>query len=96
VAAVGCGLNFVAESVRARAPGDTPRQLASGRFHTRHPLLRPAAWRQLVSDHGEAGRLLRARLFDLYSLGQLAQQLPGMASRLLVRGKAPPRQLATP
>jgi biotin carboxylase len=96
VAAVGCGLNFVAESVRPCPPGEGPRQLTSGRFHTRHPLLRPAAWRQLCSDNGEAGRLLRARLFDLYSLGQLAQEMPGMASRLLVRGKAPLRRLAMP
>ena len=96
VAAVGCGLNFVAESVRPCLPGEAPRQLTSGRFHTRHPLLRPAAWHQLFSDKGEAGRLLRARLFDLYSLGQLAQQMPGMASRVLVRSKAPPRRLATP
>jgi predicted ATP-grasp superfamily ATP-dependent carboligase len=95
-AAVGCGLNFVAESVRPCLPGEAPRQLTSGRFHTRHPLLLPAAWRQLATDHGEAGRLLRARLFDLYSLGQLAQEMPGMASRFLVRGKGPLRQLATP
>lgn len=88
VAAVGCGLNFVAESIQPRSPGEGPRQLTSGRFHTRHPLLRPSVWRQLFSDSGQAGRLLRARLFDLYSLGQLAQEMPGMTSRAVLRSTA--------
>jgi biotin carboxylase len=87
-AAVGCGLNFVAESVKPSAPGAAPRRLTAGRFQTRHPLLRPSAWWQLLADRGETGRLLRARLFDLYSLGQFAQEVPEMASRRLLRGKA--------
>ena len=95
-AAVGCGLNFVAESVNPAKPGDGPRRLTSGRFHTRHPLLRPSAWRQLFSDSGQTGRLLRARLFDPYSLGQLARELPGMALRYLVRRKASLRPLPRP
>ncbi|WP_328700302.1 ATP-grasp domain-containing protein [Caenimonas soli] len=96
VAAVGCGLNFVAESVKPPGPQERPRRLTSGRFHTRHPLLRPSAWRPLFSDSGETGRLLRARLFDPYSLGQLAREMPGMASRFLDRSKVPLRPLATP
>jgi hypothetical protein len=88
-AAVACGLNFVAESVRPCEAAQGPRRLTSGRFHNRHPLLRPSAWWQLLSDPGEAGRLLRTRLFDPYSLGQLAHEVPGMASRWLVRSNAP-------
>lgn len=87
-AAVGCGLNFLAESVQQSPVGDGPRRLTSGRFHTRHPLLRPSAWWQVFFDHEETGRLLRARLFDLYSLGQLAREMPAMASRCLSRGRA--------
>jgi biotin carboxylase len=95
-AAVGCGLNFVAESVRESATADAPRRLTSGRFLTRHPLLTPSAWGQAFSDRGETGRLLRARLFDLYSLGQLAQEVPGIASRFALRGKAWLQPLPTP
>jgi predicted ATP-grasp superfamily ATP-dependent carboligase len=95
-AAVGCGLNFVAESVKPSAPGDAPRRLTSGRFRTRHPLLTPSEWVHVFSDSGETGRLLRARLFDLYSLGQLAQELPGMAWRSTLRAKASLRPLAMP
>lgn len=86
-APVGCGLNFLAESIQPSRSADGPRRLTSGSYQTRHPLLTPAKWRQLCSDRGEAGRLLRARLFDLYSLGQLAQEVPWMAWRCALRSK---------
>ena len=89
-APVGCGLNFLAESLQPCGPLELPRCLASGRFQTRHPLLTPGVWRQLCVDHGATGRLLRARLFDLYGLAQLAQEVPAMAWRIALRGKRSP------
>ncbi len=86
-APVGCGLNFLAESLRPCQPEDGPRCLTAGCFQTRHPLLTPAVWRQLRADRGAPGRLLRARMFDVYGLGQLAQEVPGMAWRVALRGK---------
>jgi predicted ATP-grasp superfamily ATP-dependent carboligase len=84
-ASAGCGLNFLAESVKQSGCGDGPRGLTSGRYDTRHPLLVPSAWWRIVSDPSATGRLLRARLFDVYSLGRLAQEIPGMASRRVRR-----------
>ncbi|HXE46967.1 MAG TPA: ATP-grasp domain-containing protein [Ramlibacter sp.] len=85
-AAAACGLNFLAESVKQSSGGDSPRRLTSGRYDTRHPLLVPSAWWRIASDPSASGRLLRARLFDVYSLGRLAQEIPAMASRRVRRG----------
>jgi predicted ATP-grasp superfamily ATP-dependent carboligase len=84
-ASAACGLNFLAESVKEHPPADTPRRLTSGRYNMRHPLLTPSAWRRVASDASATGRLLRARLFDLYSLDQLVQELPSMTSRWVRR-----------
>jgi predicted ATP-grasp superfamily ATP-dependent carboligase len=43
-ASAGCGLNFLAESVKQTAPEAGPRRITSGRYNTRHPLLTPSAW----------------------------------------------------
>jgi len=80
-ATVACGLNFIGAGIAPAQAGEAPRRLASGRFYTRHPLLRPASWWQAVSDRGPLGRLQRARLFDPYSLGQFAREVPQMAAR---------------
>ena len=88
-ASAGCGLNFLAASVEQAACGDSPRRLTSGCYNTRHPLLVPSSWRRIASDPGPAGRLLRSRLFDLYSLGQLAREIPGMTARWVRRGDRP-------
>ena len=80
-ATVACGLNFIGEGLSPARPGEAPRRLASGRFSTRHPLLRPASWWEALSDSGPRGRLQRARLFDPYLLGQLVREVPQMAGR---------------
>lgn len=89
-APVACGLNFLAESIQPCEPEVGPRCLTSGRFQTRHPLLTPGVWRQLHADRGATGRLLRARLFDVYSLGQLVQEVPAMARRFAARARRSP------
>lgn len=83
-ASVWCGLNFVAESIQQPARAGSPPRLTSGRSYNRHPLVRPSAWRGLA-DSGERGRLLRAWMFDGYTLGKLVQELPEMAVRAVKR-----------
>ena len=78
---VACGLNFADESLKRSEPTGLPRRLISGRFYSRHPLLKPSSWGRLVFDRTEKGRLLRARTFDLYSLGELILDLPAMLMR---------------
>lgn len=74
-ASVGCGLNFVAESI-APAPRSTPvRMLTSGTFYLRHPIARPSSWKHLIADSGAHGRLLRARMSDLELLGDFTRSL---------------------
>ncbi len=78
---VACGLNFAAESVKRTEPTDVPRRLSAGRFYARHPLLKPSSWWRLVSDPTESGRMLRARAFDLYGLGELVRHLLAMIGK---------------
>lgn len=74
-ASVGCGLNFVAESI-SPAPHAAPvRMLTSGAFYLRHPLARPSMWMQMISDPGARGRLLRAHMSDLHMLGDFTRSL---------------------
>lgn len=80
-ASVWCGLNFVAESIMPAPAGKGVRQLTDGTAFTRHPLIRPSAWSQLVVDRSERGRLLRAMAFDPPALGAFARDLPGNAWR---------------
>lgn len=80
-ASVWCGLNFVAESIVMGTGPKTVRQLTAGTAFTRHPLIRPASWRPLISDSGERGRLLRAMAFDPPALGEFARSLPVNAWR---------------
>jgi predicted ATP-grasp superfamily ATP-dependent carboligase len=79
---VYCGLNFAEASLQAEAAGAAePLRLNSGRYHVRHPLFRPSCWGMLL-DRGPRGRLLRARTFDLYALGELLGQVPDILKRL--------------
>ena len=82
---VYCGLNFAEASLQAKATGTEPLRLNSGRYHLRHPLFRPSCWGTLLLDRGPRGRLLRARTFDLYALGELIGQVPAMLKRLADR-----------
>jgi biotin carboxylase len=78
VSAVDCGLNFAAESIRLSEVSGVPRRLSAGRFDGKHPLLIPSSWWRLVSDRTARGRLLRARAFDLFGLGELVRDIPRM------------------
>jgi hypothetical protein len=83
---VYCGLNFAEASLKAKAAGTAePLRLNSGRYHLRHPLFRPSCWGKLLLDRGPRGRLLRARTFDLYALGELLGQVPAILQRLCKR-----------
>ncbi len=82
---VDCGLNFAAECLKPTEPCLVPLRLTSGRSYTRHPILRPSSWWQLISDRTERGRLLRAKAFDLYSLGQLMMDVPAILKRAVKR-----------
>jgi carbamoylphosphate synthase large subunit len=82
---VYCGLNFAEASLQAVAKGTEPLRLNSGRYHLRHPLFRPSCWGTLLLDRGPRGRLLRARTFDLYALGELIGQVPAMLKRMTGR-----------
>lgn len=84
-ASVWCGLNFVAESIVQAPRTNGVLCLTSGAANTRHPLLRPAAWRQLVGDVGWRGRLLRAVAFDLPTLRDFVRELPVAGMRFLSR-----------
>lgn len=83
-----CGLNFVAESMRQIPTAEGACQLSAGTGYNRHPLLMPSLWPCLVSDSGERGRLLRAKVFDLYTFGNLVRELPLMVFRLAKRSVA--------
>jgi biotin carboxylase len=80
---VDCGLNFAAASLQRSSVAELPQRLVAGRSYSRHPFLRPSCWWQLVSDSTEKGRLLRAKAFDLYSLGQLLLEVPAIVKRRL-------------
>jgi carbamoylphosphate synthase large subunit len=83
---VYCGLNFAEASLQAEAAGTAePLRLNSGRYHVRHPFFRPSCWGTLLLDRGPRGRLLRARTFDLYALGELLGQVPAILKRLAGR-----------
>lgn len=78
-ASVWCGLNFVAESIeQTPRPQGARRQLTAGKAYTRHPVIRPSSWLQLVADSGERGRLIRAMTFDLPTLGDFSKEFPSM------------------
>ena len=83
-----CGLNFMHEVIHLTSPIAPMRQLTSGSADVRHPLVRPASWRSLVFDRSQRGRLLRVRLFDLYSLGELIEVLLGNALAFIKRQSA--------
>lgn len=70
-AAAACGLNFVSESLRQPAAKAGVRRLTDGVSNTRHPLLQPSVWWKVAADRQSAGRLLRIRLFDFYTLREL-------------------------
>lgn len=83
-ASVGCGLNFVSESL-APAPLSAPvRMLTYGTFHLRHPIARPSSWMRVLADTGAHGRLQRARMSDLELLRDFARSLSG---RLRISGR---------
>ncbi|HJV53336.1 MAG TPA: ATP-grasp domain-containing protein [Noviherbaspirillum sp.] len=84
-ASVWCGLNFVAESIVQVPRTNRVLCLTSGEVPTRHPLLRPSSWRQLVGDPGWRGRLLRATAFDFPAVMELARELPANGLRYLKR-----------
>ena len=83
-----CGLNFMHEVIHPTSPIASMRQLTSGAADVRHPLVRPASWRSLMFDRSQRGRLLRVRLFDLYSLGELIEVLSGKALAFIKRQSA--------
>jgi ATP-grasp domain len=78
-AAAACGLNFISASLRRAEPREGVHSLTEGTCNTRHPLLQPSAWLKLALDRQVAGRLLRIRLFDFYTLRELFGE---MAARL--------------
>ncbi|WP_151445930.1 ATP-grasp domain-containing protein [Lacisediminimonas profundi] len=82
-ASVMCGLNFVEESVAATSAPGGALQLTTGGASSRHPALQPSSWRSLAGDAGYRGRLLRAKTFDPYSLGQFAMALSASGVRHL-------------
>lgn len=74
-AATGCGLNFVAESISPAPRSIPPRKLTAGVSHLRHPIALPSSWVHMLSDTGANGRLLRAKMYDLPTLGGYALSL---------------------
>jgi predicted ATP-grasp superfamily ATP-dependent carboligase len=84
-ASAWCGLNFVAESIQPTARPHGPLSLISGVAYARHPLMRPACWKQLVSDRGAGGRLLRAMTLDPFSLASLGLDLPAVLGRYVAK-----------
>lgn len=81
-ASAGAGLNFVAVSIDPPA-ADSLVVLAQGEFHTRHPLMCPAAWRPMLLDKGGQGRLLRAKMADVPSLGGAVKAMAAKPVRML-------------
>ncbi|HYD94807.1 MAG TPA: ATP-grasp domain-containing protein [Noviherbaspirillum sp.] len=84
-ASVWCGLNFVAESLLPAPKNSGVRALTAGSASMRHPLIRPAAWRGLLTDRSSRGRLLRAMAFDPPALGGFARELPATVLRAAQR-----------
>jgi hypothetical protein len=84
-ASVWCGLNFVAESVIHSPARNGVRRLTSGTAYTRHPLIRPACWRSLLTDGGERGRLLRAIAFDPPALANFFKEFPATCWHYVTR-----------
>jgi hypothetical protein len=80
-AAVWCGLNFVAESLRQTPRLDGIPRLAAGLSFPRHPLSCPALWPRLVYDASERGRLLRAMMLTPRALKHAARALLSSARR---------------
>jgi len=74
-ASVGCGLNFVAESISPAPQSQPVRMLTTGTFHLRHPIARPSSWMHMLADSGARGRLLRARMSDMELLGDFTRSL---------------------
>lgn len=75
-ASVWCGLNFAAESIEPTPRVAGPRRLINGSAHTRHPMLRPQSWPNLLLDAHHRGRLLRTMTFDFYLLSNFLRDLP--------------------
>ena len=88
ITSVDCGLNFLDEVVHHTSPIASMRELTSGISYIRHPLIRPSSWWSLISDRGQQGRLLRARMFDLFCVGQLIADLPRMAKDFMTQRSA--------
>src|SRR5690606_12990205 len=84
-ASAGAGLNFVALSIDPPCNGAPARMLTQGEFHTRHPLIRPGAWAPMLFDSGGHGRLLRARMTDMQSVGGAIKSLAVKPARMLPR-----------
>ena len=84
-ASVWCGMNFVADSINPPSESTEVKQLTSGTFNTRNPLIWPSSWRSLAFDHGPGGRLLRAKALDWFTFVNLLSELPLMALRLAHR-----------
>ncbi len=84
-ASVWCGLNFVAESIVPALNTSGVRRLTAGTAYTRHPLIRPSAWKRLASDASERGRLLRAMAFDLPALNEFVREFPVACWRYVSR-----------
>jgi len=87
-ASVWCGLNFVAESLLPSAKENGVRAMTTGSVSTRHPLIRPAAWRALLFDRSVHGRLLRAMAFDPPALRDFARELPAAVQRVAERRRS--------
>lgn len=84
-ASVWCGMNFVAESINPPSEFTDVKQLTSGTFHTRNPLIRPSSWGNLVFDRGPGGRLLRAKALDWFTFRNLLNELPLMTLKFARR-----------
>jgi predicted ATP-grasp superfamily ATP-dependent carboligase len=84
-AAVWCGLNFVAESLYHPPGRRNVLKLTDGKAFTRHPAIRPHCWPHLAFDQGHRGRLVRASVFDPWSISHLASDLPSMCLRFAKR-----------
>jgi hypothetical protein len=86
-ASAWCGLNFVAESLLENPGVGHVSRLISGTAYLRHPLLRPACWRELLTATNERGRLLRAMTFDWPAMSELLREVPLMCRRHLQKLK---------
>ena len=80
-ACVLSGLNFVAESIAPTTASTGVRRLISGGASCRHPMMQPSSWKDLATDGGYLGRLLRAKALDPYSVGQFGKELSDSCMR---------------